>query len=145
LVHPTTPIALYLRSSAFICGSRFANSEAKPTDPKWQRGLNRPSGGSPETRAPGMSVTQEQAVQIARDHLRREGIPWNVPDAESVHDLDALQAGGFQPPVVPGVDLSHCWIVYCQTGRKRLFPSSIVVVSKPTGGVLYTGSANDRS
>jgi hypothetical protein len=84
-------------------------------------------------------VTKEQAQAIAAAYLRTRGL------AERVREVCDGADGG--PRGLYGVpDLATCWIVYLvhpHSGR-GLYSSTILLVEKAGGVVVYHGSARDE-
>ena len=90
-------------------------------------------------------ITREQARALAEEFLdRTEGLPRRSgEDITGVYDLREIR---WPHPSLYGVsfDLQDTWIVYVRDESISIQSSTIVVVSKQTGDILYCGSASDE-
>ena len=92
------------------------------------------------------ALTRESAVSIAAEVLTH-----GPADLQRLVTREALGYSeitgrkpitGYNGPTIPWDD---CWVVYCSDPNRLMIKSSyVVVVSKQTGDVLYSGSAHDE-
>jgi hypothetical protein len=82
------------------------------------------------------AISKEEALKIAIEHFARE----TRPSAGHLKIFDGIP---------PGVDLymmarqeTGCWYVVFPTCEARTGPSTVAVICKHTGRVLYFGSNN---
>ena len=90
-------------------------------------------------------ITREQAHWTASGFLRQNW-PELICEITNVLTLDEIT---FREPCLYGVsdeDLGQSWIAYCHKPEMlpMLCSSTIIVISKDTGKVIYSGSANDE-
>jgi hypothetical protein len=84
-------------------------------------------------------ISRDDAHAVAESTIRERGL------GSGVRDLCLLEEISWrQPQVYNGPSLAECWIAYVERPMARLGASSIVLISKKTGEVLYAGSANDE-
>jgi len=78
-------------------------------------------------------LTKEEILTIARNHCASE-LTLTIEDAK-----DCFLR-------IYGVDTSNAWCVYVTRpySPMGLYSSEVVLISKTTGKVLYSGSANDE-
>lgn len=63
-------------------------------------------------------------------------------DIYRVLSLDEMTG---RAPCLYGVSLSDCWIAYVETsGPPALRASTIIVIDRASGRIIYRGSANDE-
>jgi hypothetical protein len=85
------------------------------------------------------TVSREGARAIAEAYVAQRDV-----GARRVRNVCALNEATPAPTLYDGPDLSNCWIAYVDTPLRGLQSSTIVLVSRDTGEVLYAGSANDE-
>jgi hypothetical protein len=84
-------------------------------------------------------ISRDDARAIADLTIRERGL------GSGVRHLCLLEEIAWRPPqVYNGPSLAECWIAYVERPMTRLGASSIVLISKKTGEVLYAGGANDE-
>lgn len=84
-------------------------------------------------------ISREQAAEIAKSDVLAHGLGIGV---RAVLLPEELTGRG---PVLYGVDLGDCWIAYIeQSGGPAQRSSTIVVIGRENGQVVYRGSANDE-
>ena len=86
-------------------------------------------------------VSREEARSIAERHLT--DLLAGFASVREVCSAEELS----RPPVVYGVDVEGCWIICVNRPKVRsvlLQSSYVLLVSKHTGDVVYTGPANDE-
>lgn len=90
-------------------------------------------------------INREQAAQIAADalHFVADGTTY---DLDRVMTMDEI-AG--RPPVAyitSNESIKDCWVVYMKRKQPilRLESSTIMLVSKASGRMVYFGGANDE-
>ncbi|MGH8526385.1 MAG: hypothetical protein ACREXY_19915 [Gammaproteobacteria bacterium] len=90
----------------------------------------------------GHEITRQEALAIAEAFLGAadHGIPGRrVSKVLAPHELSC------RPAIYLVRDkLEDCWIAYVITPLRGLQSSSIVLVSRATGAVVYAGGANDE-
>lgn len=84
-------------------------------------------------------VSRQEARAIAEQHLTPPGT-----GIAQVLAFDELQGRRVNLYNVSGESLQDCWIAYVERPLRGLFSSSIIVISRRTGRVIYNGSANDE-
>ena len=84
-------------------------------------------------------ITREQAEAIALADAIAHGIGIRVARVVRLEEIDGRR------PCVLTQRIDDHWIAYLDTGRPpRLGSSTVVVVDRADGRVLYRGSANDE-
>jgi hypothetical protein len=89
-------------------------------------------------------VSREQAAEIAADalHFVAEGTAYDIDSVVTVEEVTG------RPPVAyiaSNESIVDCWIIYLKPKRiAGLCPSTIALVSKATGNIVYLGSAGDE-
>lgn len=78
------------------------------------------------------TVSKKEAAGIALRHIGKTG--WKISSV-----TDKLTGGS-----IYNVNLDHCWIVFYDDGYNMIKSSTIAVISKKDGKVIYYGSANDE-
>jgi hypothetical protein len=93
-----------------------------------------------------MPITREDAQEIAEEYMA--GDPGRERRAvTNVVTYQEVLVAGTRPPKPYGVigrDLLTSWIVYVEGLPAMLASSTILLVSRDTGQVLYFGSAGDE-
>lgn len=84
-------------------------------------------------------VSREEAATIAEEYLS-----YHESGSRRIRKVCALDEVSAVPTLYNGPDLSTCWIAYVATPMRGLQSSTIVLVSRHTGDVLYAGSAHDE-
>jgi len=93
-----------------------------------------------------MLITREGARKIAEEYMAGDPQRERRPVAKVVAYQEVL-ATGTRPPMPYGVigrDLLTSWIVYLEGVPAMLDSSTIILVSRSDGQILYCGSANDE-
>jgi hypothetical protein len=93
-----------------------------------------------------MPITREEAWKIAEEYMAGDPKRERRPVVKVVTYQEVL-AAGTRPPMpydVMGRDALTSWIVYLEGLPAMLGSSTIALVSRDTGQVLYYGSANDE-
>ena len=88
-------------------------------------------------------IPREQALRIANDYVKKypeRGLTF----AQKIFDFEEINFSKPQPYGVPSEEISKAWIAYCEPNFSALQSSLIIVVSKETGEVIYSGSADDE-
>ena len=83
-------------------------------------------------------IEREQARAVAEAHALSTGSGFGI------REVRLLEEVGRGPTLYNGPDLTRCWIAYVETRRHWLGPSTVILVDRITGDVLYAGSANDE-
>ena len=84
-------------------------------------------------------VSREEAAEIARLDALAHGLGTSVGSVLLPEEIS------FRVPSLYMVDLRGCWVAYIERiGPPALRSSTIVVVRRDNGCVLYRGSANDE-
>lgn len=84
-------------------------------------------------------IDRAEAVRIGAAEIAAKGLGSGAREALLLEEL------GYRPPLLyNGPDLAGCWIVYATRPSTGLRSSTIVLVSRTTGAVLYSGSAHDE-
>ncbi len=103
------------------------------------RRYERDREGSARKEQGGGMISREQAAEIAKSDVLAHGLGIGV---RAVLLPEELTGRG---PVLYGVDLGDCWIAYIeQSGGPAQRSSTIVVIGRENGQVVYRGSANDE-
>jgi hypothetical protein len=101
-----------------------------------------------------MLISRDEARSIALAHLRDQlGAP-SSSIGESTNRRPTLEIGSVllaeeiqsRPPLIYGLrePLENCWVAYVHRPLMGLRPSEIVIISRNTGDVVYSGSAGDE-
>ncbi len=100
-----------------------------------------------------MSVSREQAHQIASEHLLHEDIKGESLAGETtaqknprIREVLAANELRVSAPRVYGlrIVLEDCWIAYVDQPFTALRSSHVVLVTRASGEVVYSGPANDE-
>ena len=90
------------------------------------------------------AITREQAVRIATEHLSREPklVCARIRRVVAWQELTWRRPSLFNAP--PGIESS--WVAYLEfpNDPPMSCSSTIIIVSRTTGAVLYAGDANDE-
>lgn len=84
-------------------------------------------------------ITRDQARSIAEGEVRAKGFGTGVRGVYLVQELPTRR-----PNLYLGPPLDRCWIAYVDRSGLTVGSSSIVLIDRETGEVLYSGSANDE-
>lgn len=100
-----------------------------------------------------MSITRDEARHIAQRYVEsmsassRGGVAeaiseLHIPEIRRVHSAEGID----RPPLIYGlrVPLEECWIAYLTSRGRGLHSSAVVLISKDSGQVVYSGSAHDE-
>lgn len=89
-------------------------------------------------------VTREQALEIAREHLRRADPPLQGREIERVVSLE--EPGSTRRPRIYGrrAPLDECWIAYVAESFLGPQPGIVILISRRSGSVVYAGRAYDE-
>ncbi len=133
-----------------VSGSKFL-TEASPDHPIYKRGffVGAMLSGTPtkksvredsKQKAGGcLVVTREQAYEIAKQDALDNELGFNINKVLLPEEITSSL------PVLYGVPLENCWIAYVKTTEPLgLHSSTIIVVNRESGSVVYRGSANDE-
>ena len=84
-------------------------------------------------------ILREQAFEIARKDALANGLGRGVQAVMLPEEITSAF------PALYGVSLENCWIAYIeQYGQPAIRSSTIIVLDRESGNVLYRGSANDE-
>jgi hypothetical protein len=85
-------------------------------------------------------ISREEAAKLAVNELRARGLGTEVRVVLELRELS------WRAPLLYLVppDLADCWIAYAAKPRPVIAASTIVVIDKTSGRVVYSGSANDE-
>lgn len=84
-------------------------------------------------------VSRDEAAEIARNDVQTHQLGLGVSKILSIDEITG------RLPYVYNVSLSECWIAYVETlPLLALDSSTIVVIARDTGKVVYHGSASDE-
>jgi hypothetical protein len=81
-------------------------------------------------------ISRERATEIGGAELASRGVGEGAYGALAFHEV-------YRPPRVPGIDLERCWFVYAKLKQGGPASSTVVVIARRGGAVLFTGSADD--
>ena len=84
-------------------------------------------------------ISREEAANIARSYAIAHDL------GESVRSVVLLQEITGRVPMIYAVALDNCWIAYIENRHPlKICSSTIVVVGREQGNVIYGGSAMDE-
>ncbi len=84
-------------------------------------------------------ISREQAADIARTAALNSQLGFEIDKVVTPEEIT------WAPPRLYGVSLSNCWIVYLESlAPLALCASTIVVINRDSGKIVYRGSANDE-
>jgi hypothetical protein len=106
-----------------------------PVDPLKVRQLL----GFGDNRDEERSISRDEARAIAASTILERGLGSGVSNVLLVEEITWRH-----PQVYNGPSLAECWIAYVERPVRCLGDSSVVLISKTTGEVLYAGGANDE-
>ena len=94
-------------------------------------------------------VDRASALAIAAEHLAGADAQQHLPDLEGLKIVDGdADRWPFRPPTAcynaPPDFPRGCWVIYVEREPVVIMSSQIIGVSKTTGEVVYSGSANDE-
>lgn len=84
-------------------------------------------------------ISREEALSIAAAEIITRRLGTGAREALLAHERS-----GRLPLLYNGPNLADCWIVYAERPLVGLRSSSVVLVSRESGAVLYAGSASDE-
>jgi hypothetical protein len=95
-----------------------------------------------------MTISREEAHRIAEAHLRKEldtaqlpADPARVSGIREVRSIDEVRA---PMPYGLRVPIEECWIAYLEEPTLIIRSSTIILIRKDSGKVVYSGDANDE-
>ena len=84
-------------------------------------------------------LSRDQAAEIARADAQEHQLGFDVYKVLSLDEIEG------SVPSLYGVSLNGCWIAYIEPiGPQALHSSTIIVIDRASGRVVYRGSANDE-
>lgn len=84
-------------------------------------------------------IDRDSAQAIADAYVRGVGWRYGVSEVRRVGEV------GRPPTLYNGPDMWRCWLAYVDMrGSGWLGPSTVILINKETGEVLYAGGANDE-
>ena len=89
-------------------------------------------------------ITKKEAKKIAEDYVRENKIAFDIGN---MFQYDELKQGKLNIYLTEDINISDCWcagVVGVNVHPGLLHSSSIILISKKTGSVVYCGSANDE-
>jgi hypothetical protein len=84
-------------------------------------------------------ISRDEALRVGAAEIAKRGIGTGARAAYLHSEIDWRA-----PLLYGGPNLDDCWIVYAERPITGLESSTIVLVSRETGAVLYAGSAYDE-
>ena len=81
-------------------------------------------------------ISREQAQLIAESKLARSG--------RGVRDVVSADEVARPPLLYAGPDLARCWIAYVDMPDRGPQESTVIVIDRETGDVVYEGGAHDE-
>jgi hypothetical protein len=84
-------------------------------------------------------VDREEAHRIAEKEIIARGLGTGVQQVCTVDEITWRR-----PAIYGGPELSTCWVAYAERPIRGLFSSDVVLISRVSGEVLYSGSAHDE-
>ncbi len=87
-----------------------------------------------------MTISRAEALRIAKACLRGDEIRqgFGIQGVSSGDEAAGLMPYGLSVP------LEKCWIAYVQEPVLALRSSTIILINKDSGRVVFSGSANDE-
>lgn len=85
------------------------------------------------------SLDRAEALRIAVKEIQSRGLGSGAKEAFLQEEIGVTFPGIYSCP-----NLAECWIVYADAPILGLQSSSVVLISRTTGAVLYAGSAYDE-
>ncbi len=89
-------------------------------------------------------ISREEAAEIAERFLEDSGR--RSFSIRNIWDIWELKLRRPNPHFVTHIRWDHCWIAYLEGPLSGIMlkSSDIIVISKETGEILYSGDANDE-